>query len=143
MDVSKDQQASVWIPTDAECEVILKAAAIEASPSVSRRVLYLEPGVRFNTDDDSIAPNMNWHLVSELENGNDTDLEGHDSWGEFRAGVTLSALGTALVDFYIRHESKDAKLADHGLLGNVTVCYEEGRIVKISGVRNPSYRVSL
>lgn len=142
MDVSPDQKARVWIPTDAECELILKAAAIEASPSVSRRLMYLEPGIRFNMDDSSIDPDMNWHLVSELENGDDTDLEVHASWDDFRAGVTLSELGTALVDFQIRHQSDSAKLADHGLLGNVTVHYEEGRIWKIEGVLNPSYPVA-
>lgn len=141
MDVSTEKQGGVWVPTDAECEVILKAAVIEACPSVPKRQLNLEPGVRFNLDDDSIEPHMNWHLVSELENGDDTDLADHATWAEFRAGVQLSELGTALVDFYISHESKDQKLQGYGLLGNVTVYYEEGRIWKIQGVRNPSYNI--
>lgn len=135
------EENAVWIPTDAECEVILSAAAIEASPSVPKRLLDLEPGNRFNLDDDTIDANMNWHLVSELENGDDTDLQDHASWDDFKAGVTLSKLGTALVDFYIGHKSEDPKLAGYGILGNVTVFYEEGRIWKLMGVRNPSYPV--
>ena len=141
MSQQANKEKAVWIPSDAECEVILKAAVIEASPSVPKRLLDLEPGKRFNLDDDTIDANMNWHLVSELENGDDTDLLDHASWADFRAGVTLSDLGTALVDFYIGHKSEDPKMAGYGILGNVTVYFEEGRIWKLVGVRNPSYPV--
>jgi hypothetical protein len=131
----------MWKPTEAECKVILAAAAMEANPSVPKSLLCLEPAVRFNVDDPSIQPNMNWHLVTELEDGDDTDLEEKAEWADFLAGVTLSDLGTALVDFYIGHTSDNPKLAGYGILGNITVYYEEGRIWKIVGTRNPSYEV--
>lgn len=51
-------EKKIWIPTKAECDVILRAGVAESSPHVSRAKIDLQPGLRRNVDDETIESNI-------------------------------------------------------------------------------------
>lgn len=118
---------TIWKPTQAQCDLIRRAAAREAG-ATSRFSLKLEPGRRWNIDTKTGPIEMNIALISDHPNWDDTDLYDLGSWKDFRAGVPLTEDGRAIVDFYIspRVEGRD-------LHGNVTVYFEGGKIARIHG----------
>lgn len=125
-----------WKPTQAECDLIKRAAALESQPRVSVSQLRLEPGIRYNTEDVTRDSSINIALVSDLEDWGDTDLEQVWYWSDFRKGVQLTDDGRAVVDFYIRPRTEaiaDKHDLDH-LLGNVVAYYADGKLVAIRGI---------
>lgn len=129
---------AIWKPTQAECDLLKKAAAKETGYPMKH--LRFTAGKRYNTDHDGMPEDMNWLLVSKLvgeELGQDTDLADDLDWETFRKGVNLSQEGSAVVDLYIRpinEATADKHHYDH-LMGNIVVTYEGGKITRISGVR--------
>lgn len=128
-------QKKVWKPTQQECNWIKKAASLESQPRVTVGQLRLEPGIRYNVENDEIDSSFNIALVSDHEDWDDTDLEQTWYWDDFRKGVPLTEDGRAIVDMYIRPKTEaiaDANQLDH-LLGNVVVFYADGEIKSING----------
>lgn len=114
-----------WIPSREDIALIKQAASTETGLALGR--LILEPGARFNIDDESLERNINIALVTKFSNDSwdDTDLDSPYDLVEFLRGVTLTDDGKAIIDFYV--SNKD------GLHGNVVVYYSAGRIDRIIG----------
>lgn len=120
-------EPAVWKPTQAECDLIKQAAALESMPRVSVGALRLEPGIRYSLTPGNNRQSMNIATLTDREDWEDTDLADFATWQQFREGVPLTEDGRAIVDFYIRPRSGD------DLLGNVVAIYEGGRLVAIHG----------
>lgn len=118
-----------WKPTQAQVDLIKRAAAMESQPHVQLSAVILEPGWRCNTEEPTRPSSMNVALVSDQPDWNDTDLADYGEWASFRKGVELTHDGRAIVDFYIRRRGDQ----DRELCGNVSVYYQGGRIVRIQG----------
>lgn len=135
---------NVWVPTQAECDLIRNAASQESSPSLRPSLVALEPGRRYLLGGGGEVESMNILLVSQnpTDCTADTDLADFETWGEFRKGVVLTVGGRAVVDFYIRARNPQID-EKHGvsLYGNVTVTYAAGSIVEIAGTGNTRYPV--
>jgi hypothetical protein len=116
-----------WIPSREDIALIKQAASTETGLAAGR--LILEPGARFNIDDENVERNINIALVTKCadDSWDDTDLDSPYDLTEFKRGVTLTDNGAAIVDFYV--SNKD------GLHGNVTVYYSDNKIQKIAGYR--------
>lgn len=116
-----------WIPSREDITLIKQAASTETGLAAGR--LILEPGARFNIDDEDVNTNINIALVTKStdDSWEDTDLFSCYELTEFKRGVTLTDSGAAIVDFYV--SNKD------GLHGNVTVYYSDSKIQKIIGYR--------
>lgn len=127
---------SIWKPTQAECELIKRAAALESSPRATVAQLRLEPGIRYNVDDESIESSFNIALVTSHEHWDDTDLEQAWYWSDFRKGVPLTEDGRAVVDFYIRPRTDALAHKLDGLLGNVVAYYADGKLAAIRGTHS-------
>ena len=119
--------SKIWKPTQAQCDLIKRAAAKEGN--VPLKAVLLEPGLRWNTDDGSKPQSINIALVSDEAEWGDTDLADMGYWEAFRKGVELTEDGRAIVDFYIRKRGDEWA----ELYGNVTAYYEGGHIVRIHG----------
>jgi hypothetical protein len=126
---------AIWKPTQAECDLLKKAAAKETGHPLKH--LRLTMGVRYNTDQPDLE-GVNWLMVSKLVGdamGDDTDLVSDTDWETFRKGVLLTEDGKAVVDFYIRpinEATADKHHYDH-LMGNVVAHYEDGKLTHIAG----------
>ncbi|MNE35312.1 hypothetical protein D3C80_1290640 [compost metagenome] len=117
----------LWIPSREDIALIKHYASEETGLAAGR--LILEPGAKFNIDDDDVITNINIALVTKCtdDSWEDTDLFSCYELTEFKKGVELTADGKAIIDFYV--SNKD------GLHGNVAVYYSAGRIDKIIGFR--------
>lgn len=125
-------QPAIWKPTKAECEIIKRAAIQQAEVKVS--AVMLQPGIRYNmvAGSHENPHSMNIALVTALTDGTweDTDLADHGEWMDFKRGVQLTDDGKAIVDFYIYSR----RGVDHlGLLGNIVILYEGGKLVSVRG----------
>lgn len=111
---------NVWKPTAEECAQIRAYA--------KRRVLglkKLEPGLRYNREDESVSTSINIARVTKHSDGwEDTDLSDFSSWAAFRKGVELTDDGKAIVDFYAYDTWE--------LRDSVVVYYKDGAILAIA-----------
>lgn len=125
----------IWKPTQAECDLIKRAASLESEPKVSVGALRLEPGIRYNLNEGPYLQTINIAALSSGKAMEETDLADFGTWAEFRAGVKLTEDGRAIVDFYIVPRSEAmAQRTGERLLGNVVVFYEGGQITQIRGM---------
>jgi hypothetical protein len=111
-----------WVPTGEECRIIRRTAANEYQRGGS---VLLEPGIRFNTEQDGRPRSINIRLVSDHPDWDDTDLDDYAPWDAFRKGVELRDGNDALVDFYVR------ELGDRELLGNVQAEFDSRGLVAV------------
>lgn len=114
---------TVWKPTQAECDLIRRAAERETG----ERYISMRPGLRYNIGRESSPVEMNIALLTPEPDWDDTDLFDYGSWAAFRKGVPLTEDGRAVVDFYVR----DRREGD--LLSNIAVDYAGGKITRIYG----------
>lgn len=123
-----------YVPTKDDCNIIRNAAAKEAVPRISVGAVVLEPGYRYNTDEDR-GEAFNIALVSDDPDWNDTDLSDYGTWAEFRGGFELTPGGHGIVDFYIRRRGD----VYHELCGNVVAIIENGKLVRVHGYGTADY----
>lgn len=124
----------VWKPTAQECKLIRLCGAIENSDGFAVGGITLEPGVRYIIGQGCEHDSMNELVLREvMVDGEQTDLAHCLTWADFRKGVELDSNGAAQVDFYIRPKSSLISKGD-SLLGNVIAHYENGELVRVTGV---------
>ena len=125
---------SIWKPTQAQCDLIKRAAVLESSPGAKPGQITLDPGIRYNTAHQDIPRSINIARVSSHSDWHDTDLFDYSDWARFRKGVKLCEQGTLIVDFYI-HARTDAiaEKLDY-LLGNIVVFYANGEMTAIRSI---------
>lgn len=121
----------IYKPTAEHTKIFKKCASMESVPHRSASSIILEPGWRFNTDDDDIEPSMNIALVTDNEDWDDTDLADHGRYRDLCRGIALTEDGRGVFDFYI-----SAYTADE-LLGNITAYVEKGELVRVAGYGAP------
>lgn len=131
--------AKIWKPTQAECDLIKRAASLESNPGASVAQLRLEPLSRYNKVDESRPVSFNIALVSCLSDWQDTDLSDCDRWIDFRKGVELTADGRAVVDFVIRPRTENLARKLDDLLGNVIVYYANGQLMAVKGCHSTGH----
>lgn len=124
----------IWKPTQAQCDLIKRAAVLEPSPRAALGQIKLSPGVRLNRVDDARPLHMNIARVSSLHDWHDTDVHDRDSWASFRKGVELCPEGSAIIDFYIHARTQSIADKLEYLLGNVVVFYKAGELTAIRSI---------
>lgn len=113
-------------PTSTDIAAIREAARQEAKFERVGQVI-LEVGRRQSLA--SGETSINFALISDDPDWQDTDLDDYEPWAAFTRGVDLTAEGRGLLDFYIRRRG-DRHLDLHG---NVSIGIVEGKLTTISG----------
>lgn len=75
------------------------------------------------------ATSINFALISDDPDWQDTDLDDYEPWTAFTRGVDLTADGRGLLDFYIRRRG-DRHLELHG---NISIGITNGQLTTIQG----------
>ena len=113
-------------PSAADIAAIRDAARREAKFERVGQVM-LEVGRRQSLV--SGETSINFALISDDPDWQDTDLDDYEPWTAFTRGVELTPDGRGLFDFYIRRRG-DRHLELHG---NISVAIAGGKLTTISG----------
>lgn len=113
-------------PSAADLAAIREAARREAKFERVGQVM-LEVGRRQSLV--SGETSINFALISDDPDWQDTDLDDYEPWTAFTRGVELTPDGRGLFDFYIRRRG-DRHLELHG---NISIAIAGGRLTTISG----------